>query len=166
MADFPIRSLQFKDANNLNFTNIDTIALLAVDSGTRDFTRIDVDKLIEFKITSDLITEGIIFELKADKYYHIAKDYTSRELVALNSINIYTNNIINENKATCINCSGTCISVSMSASYSSSCNACSGACIDGCNTNCGSICSVACDTICWGTCKNTETLLTDSAEVY
>jgi hypothetical protein len=157
MADFPIRSLQFKDANNLNFTNIDTIALLAIDNDTRDFTRIDIDYLIETKIISDLATEGISFELKADKYYHIAKDYTTRELVSLNSINNYLYNIIDDTKASCAGCSTTCISVSMSASTSLSCKACSGVCVDGCNSNCGAICSTSCDTICWGTCKNTGT---------
>ena len=168
MADFPIRSLQFKDANNLNFTNIDTMSLLAIDSGTRDFTKLDIDTLIEYKITSDIITEGIIFELKSDKYYHIAKDYTSRELVALNNINNYTLNIVDASRASCAGCSSTCISVAMNATGYVGCKACTSACVDGCNSNCGSICSTACDSICWGTCKGSATiqLSYDSAEFY
>lgn len=166
MADFPIRSLQFKDANNLNFTSIDTITLLAIDNNTRDFTRADIDDLLSYKITSDLMAEGMIFAQKSDKYFHIIKDYTSRELVSLNSINIYTDNALSSSIASCNSCSSSCISVSMEATNPTSCKACSGVCVDGCNSNCGSICSSACDTICWGTCKGSSELLTSEAIFY
>ena len=166
MPDFPIRSLQFKDANNLNFTSIDTMSLLAIDSETRDFTKVAIDAVIENKITSDVILEGMQFIQKADKYFHIIKDYTSAELASLNTIDVNLSKINADPNTICAACSTTCISVSMEITGSVGCKACNTACVDGCNTNCGSVCAIACDTMCFGTCKGSATLVEDSAESY
>lgn len=173
MSEFPIRSLQFKNANDLNFTDLETIQLLGIDSGTKDFTRVPIDNIIANKITSDLLTEGMGFELKSDKYFHIIKDYTTQELMSLNFIDTYTLNIVDNSKATCTSCSTTCISVGMAATGYAGCKACGSACVDTCNSSCGSYCSTECETICWGTCSSTCTnvvssanLIDDSAEFY
>ena len=125
MADFTIRSLKFRNANRLDFTNVDTLEFIAVDSNTSDFAKIPVNVLVSNKIKAD---NGVIFEYRSDKYYHIGKDYTDAELIQLNTISTALDNML---RAGCTDsdCNSSCASLSTSATN------CNNSCEFGCNAS-------------------------------
>jgi hypothetical protein len=122
MPDFTIRSLQFKNANTVNFTNSANFTLLGVNTDSTEFTRINPDLLFDNKLRNG---EGIVFTKDSvNKYTTISRDYTTEELQKLNLIDIYLQKIV----ASCTysGCVGGCIASAAAP------NMCEGNCTSGC----------------------------------
>lgn len=128
MADFNIRSIKFKNANTLDFTNVNNLEIISLDTSTSNFAKIPINDIITNKIKADV---GAIFEYNSlDKYFHIGKDYTDAELYSLNAIAdgvIAASRDWTSGGCTEASCSSSCIAL---ATHASCANSCSG----GCNT--------------------------------
>lgn len=119
MADFSIRSLQFKNAASLTFSSLNALDVLVYDRGASDFGKVRLDTLLDPSsgvIISDVHTDGIVFDYNlTDRKHHISKDYTDIELGQLNLIRVYLENMSNSN--VCSSCSSSCIHIASSASH-------------------------------------------------
>ena len=125
MPDFNIRSLQFENANTVDFTTSSNFTLLGVNDDNNKFARVNVDLLFSSTFRNG---DGIVFTVDAvNKYTTISRDYTTEELTKLNQIDIYLKNMI-VSDCTYSGCYGGCIATAASPS------ACNSDCTAGCNS--------------------------------
>ena len=118
MDEFSIRSIEFKNVNDLPTGDPAVTTLVGVNTNLKDFVKVPMDNLITDKLTADPTpaVSGItlIFNT-SDRKYHIGKDYTSVELTHLNAIDTYLQRATNSgcHEGACTNY---CVAVATSVS--------------------------------------------------